>query len=406
MARVLYTVGTIVGPETRSSSIPKFQYANYLSEAHETTILAKEEIKEEKIRKQAETIRTSPGSGLLGTLIFPMFITFHVISSWGSYDLFATDDWGVSVLPFIILSRFSTNWVIFCDDTPEGQRIRRRRNGIDWSLETVYLELLDTVSRVSFRFADEIIVTDGSRILPSDKTTLVKGGVDCKFISDVESNSEYKINCYQNNNPESVQAPIRIIYAGNMYIHRGIDIILDAVKESESEYKLILIGPPPERGGEEVMSEFRNYYSKSFTQLVDEYSEKIEYKGFLSDHRDVIEEMIRADIGLCILPYDRQLPHYYTSYIIKIFEYMSTGTSILATKTRATEDLLTPDQLIEENDSTILANKIDNFCSNTELRRSCCENNLNNSEKHCWDHLWREFDEALNPLLETTQKRN
>lgn len=393
MARSLHTISNVNGPSTKSSSLVQYQYSLYLCTTHETTVISRTELTEPTIADEAVEVLVPPGNVLVKTLLFPLFVLYHLFRTRTEIDLYVTDFSGEAILPLLIASVTSIDWVIFSTDSPDGKKTRRDRSEQGWSLRGVYDDLQYVISLAGFRRANLVLLSDETDLIPDERKSVVAGGVDCEKVAAVRDRMDDTTT-----DTSPTDSPPRIVYVGNMYVHRGVDILFRAIERCESTFELILIGPRPSVGGPETKTEFETVLGGSFDEVISGFDVDCRYLGVL-DHEAALKEMLNADIGVCILPYERDLPMYYTSYPIKVFEYMATDLAVLGTRTRAMEDLLTDPQLLDSHDITAVADRIDTLVTDRELRSTCTERNRQHVSGYCWDELWEEIDEEILSVL-------
>jgi len=367
-----------------------------LTSNHDTTIISQTDVEEPTISNSAVEVKTPPGEGIWRTILLGPFVLYHLLTNYNKSDFFATTQAGNTILPVLLMSLLPIPWIIFSTDSPAGKRIRRQRADSSTSIADIYDEVMYRISLVGFNQADRVVLSDETDLINENQKFVVKGGVDCEKVQQLSQNLDLDINYATENNNKVT----RLVYVGNMYIHRGIDILFDAVIRCNTDIELVLIGGAPSQGGERPMEEFESYYSKPFEQVVEDLPVECHYKGIL-EHDAALEEMLNADIGVCILPVERGLPHFDTSYPLKTFEYMATGLPILVTKTQATEDVLTKEQLLTSHDPDDIADQIDRMSNSPELRREACSSNLESVKQHCWSYLWAELDAEIERITGT-----
>ena len=385
MAHVQFVVSSVVGAEY-SSSKAKYQFAKYLVDEHQTTILARMPIEDESIADNAD-VQMPPGGVYLRTLLFPIYAMSFLLLGRTQTDIVATDRSGDAILPVALFRWVLSPWVIMCPDSPDGKRIRREREKHTTSFDVLHERVMDRVARYGYDHADMVILSDETDLIDDSRTTVVRGGVDCEAVESVRAETEI-----------SADDDLRVIYVGNMYYHRGIDTLFDALEQCEEDVEVLLVGPGPEAGGESTVREFQEHVGPSLEAVITNLSLDCRYLSMLP-HRETVAKMLSADIGICLLPYQRGLPHFRDSYPIKIFEYMYTDLAVIATRTPATEDLLDDPQLVPTEDPAAVASALDRLAADDDLREQCAQRNRTAVEPHCWDALRNDIDVAVNRLL-------
>ena len=119
----------------------------------------------------------------------------------------------------------------------------------------------------------------------------------------------------------------QIIFSGAMYHHRGIDILLEAVKEivkEKPQTKLVLLGDGPE------MNQLKKIAQEN------KLEENVDFKGWI-DRNKIPEYLATSSIGIGPLR-STEVTKY--ALPIKVLEYMSAGLPIIAAKNTLPEDIL------------------------------------------------------------------
>ncbi|MCO8255716.1 glycosyltransferase [Haladaptatus sp. AB618] len=349
-------------------------------------MLSRTPIQEPEITEEV-VVKTPPGNAYVRTVVFPFFVLVHLLLRRDGTDIVATDRSGDAILPVAILHRFDfAPWIIFCADSPDGRENKRNRADIDLDVSMLHTTLMQRIAWYGYRNADRVILSDESEEIDVSRKTVIKGGVDCEVVDRITRKTE-----------RTESETLRVLYVGNMYYHRAIDVLFDAVENCESDIELVLVGPPPEAGDANSMREFVEHVAPSLEARIDSLSVDCQYKGKLP-HEEALAEMVKADIGLCLLPYERGMPHFLDSYPIKVFEYMATETAVVATRTPATSELLDAPQLVQENDPTVVANVIDSLADD-QLRKRCRERNRETVTDHCWNSLWEQIDDTVGSVM-------
>ncbi|WP_185715623.1 glycosyltransferase [Halocatena pleomorpha] len=338
------------------------------------------------------TVKTPPGNAYVRAILFPFFVAFHLLRSQRETDLVTTDRSGDAILPVAVFHRLGfAPWVIFCADSPDGRENKRARVNLKLGISLLHTRLMQRIAWYGYRHADRVILSDESSAIAESRKTVIKGGVDCETVEHVTETID-----------RAESDTVRVLYVGNMYYHRAIDVLFDALESCESDVELVLVGPSPEGGGPSNMQEFVEHVAPSLEARIESLPVNCEYRGKLP-HEAALAEMVDADIGMCLLPYKRGMPHFLDSYPIKIFEYMATETAVVATRTPATSELLDDPQLVSENDSEAVADTIDSLADDEELREQCRTRNREVVESHCWNTLWSQIDDAIASEVENDE---
>ena len=191
----------------------------------------------------------------------------------------------------------------------------------------------------------------------SDKISIITNGTE--------------VGNYQESNLDSNQ----IIFSGAMYHHRGIDILLEAVKDivkEKAQTKFVLLGDGPE------LNQLKKITSEK------KLEDNVDFKGWI-DRNEIPKHLAASSIGIGPLRSTEVTKH---ALPIKVLEYMSAGLPIIAAKDTLPEDVL------EEGkngffikDSTELGKKILELLNNEELRNRMGKNSKEMVSKFDWKNV-------------------
>ena len=191
----------------------------------------------------------------------------------------------------------------------------------------------------------------------SDKISIITNGTE--------------VGNYQESNLDSNQ----IIFSGAMYHHRGIDILLEAVKgvvKEKAQTKFVLLGDGPE------LNQLKKMTSEK------KLEENVNFKGWI-DRNEIPKYLAASSIGIGPLRSTEVTKH---ALPIKVLEYMSAGLPIIAAKDTLPEDVL------EEGkngffikDSKELGKKILELLNNEELRKRMGKNSKEMVSKFDWKNV-------------------
>jgi len=368
-----------------SSSRAQVQMTKAICENYNTTILtlSRDNINED-IRKDARcTIAPARNRhNYISGMLLPIYAVYLFIIK--DFDFIVTTQDGITTIPAFILSYICDfQWIVFAHRSPTGFRNRGRLYG-DWDLDRVISEILYFTSKPSYPRSDLVISYDDSPFIKfkSKRNHIIGGGTDCEKIDKIKNETAIQ------HSPKTT-----IVYIGNMYYHRGIDLILNAVEKCGENVELTLIGATPSHN---KRKKFDKNIEFSFKKRVNEM-DNVSYRGILP-HEETLKEVIRADIGLCITCFERGMPHYKYSYPLKIFEYMRCETAIIATNLPSHSEVLNDIQLVD-NDVNEIHNRIDEYSSQDEILNKLKNDNLERSEKYCWSNKKIKMIKKINSIL-------
>jgi hypothetical protein len=111
----------------------------------------------------------------------------------------------------------------------------------------------------------------------------------------------------------TLEPPLKIVLAGKTKLEKGMDIVINGLRKTDSQVYLDAFG--------ETNKNTRNYAKDAGVRNY------INFHGN-THHSDVINSIINAHVGICILP-DR--PDWRFHYPIKVGEYLAAGTIPLVT---------------------------------------------------------------------------
>jgi glycosyltransferase involved in cell wall biosynthesis len=380
----------ITGAFSHNRSRAQYQYIYHIVDSYDASVVVNKNLSEEysEVKSEAHDIHEYSGNSYLFP-IFCIFISLRFISIRNNIELIATGQSSIAILPSAVLTTlFRIDWLILAPDPPEG-RIRVIREFSDESNLSRILRTVDYhISLIGYRYADVTILSDKSTAINTDNDSVIvaPGGVDCELVEQARETRPCRHKSTQ----------LDVVYVGNMHYNRGIDIILEAIRSVEIPMKLTLIGPGPDAAPAKGQRELERTLNGNFKDSIEFKSEgkNCEYLGVL-DHEIVIQKLLQSDIGLCILPYERNLPHFRITYPIKIFEYMACSMAVIATQTPATETVLEEKLQLTDNDPQEIAEKINRLGESTAILEEFKYSNTDKSQQYCWSSVREQISEEL-----------
>lgn len=252
---------------------------------------------------------------------------------------------------------------------------------IDKKVTNLGPALLQMVELILYKLADRIFtVTNflkrllvGYGIMP-EKITIIPNGVDPQlFNPGVDSTSV--IEKYRLGNR------IVILFTGHLENWAGISAISHLAELLDKEFPqavILLVG-----AGETSGDLFKKLIGKNLGYIV-------VHAGY-----HPFEEMpsfcAAADIALCIFP---NTPVSHAASPLKLFEYMASGTAVIATRVAGTMEVLKDDLgvLVHPDDATELGTAVLHLCADVEYRKRISEKSRAEVEaRYSWDHLSHMF---------------
>jgi glycosyltransferase involved in cell wall biosynthesis len=218
---------------------------------------------------------------------------------------------------------------------------------------------------VSNKDTEKIIIKEYNVI--SEKISIIPNGVDLSLF-----------NISKQKNPK------KIVFAGAMYYHRGLDILLEAIPmvlKKIPDAKFVLLGSGTE------LEKLKKIVSDNNLE------KSVEFKGWIE--RDKIPENISdASIGIGPLRLtdvtSRALP-------IKVLEYMAVSLPIIAKKGTLPEDVLVNEQNGYYIDGAEdLAEKIILLLNEPKKVQNMGNESLNMVQKFSWDNVVKNIIDIVN----------
>lgn len=242
--------------------------------------------------------------------------------------------------------------------------------------EDGYYDLKDIsyIKRLISRFLENKIknLIDGAILVTSclkdrvnDKYVVVRGVSNEKIMSKVITKKRNTI-------------PI-VMYSGGLEEVRGIKVLLESLKYTSSDFKLIITG--------------RGECEKNILKNQDK---RIEFLGYIS-YEDVIENMINADILINCQLENSQFSS--CSFPSKIFEYLSTENIVISSNIsdikEAMEDIVS---IYKDDNPVMLAQKIDDalLLLKDEERLGIIKSKINKFNK---DNSSKNIGKKINEVL-------
>ena len=165
-----------------------------------------------------------------------------------------------------------------------------------------------------------------------------------------------------------------IIYIGQLYPWKGVDILIKALREIPDAVLTIVGG----------LSYEKDIYR--LKKLAEETGMKsrVQFKGFVS-HKYIRQYLMTADVGVIPLT-DNVMSRYFTSPL-KMFEYMSVGLPIAASDLPTIREVLTDHEnavLIKPGDSEDLARGIKKLLYDKELANKLAKKAYEDVGQYSW----------------------
>jgi len=257
------------------------------------------------------------------------------------------------------------------------------------NLLTKYLALLSTKL---VKYSNIFILDMHESILKAlpfiEKNKIIKttNGVDLELLQE---------KCFRDKEDDFRTREVLITYVGLINKERGIEVIIDSLSILEKmgiKAKLSLIG--------RVVDSNLNLNSLIENNENQSRFTSIEYLGEIK-HSEVIEHLVRQDIGLVIL--DTQIDNYVSAYPNKLFEYLACGLITIASETKAIQEILVDGFngfLIKEMSVEHLSKKFEQIIDMENNKLEKIRNNaINTSQKYDWQKINQRLIQDISKLL-------
>lgn len=188
-----------------------------------------------------------------------------------------------------------------------------------------------------------------------------------------------QFNLKQYDNPE--EKPLEFLFVGRIEAAKGIYYLLEAFKKIHVKANLHLIGKIPNKD-KKLMSYLQNNTDHIF------------YEG--SKRKDEMPDSYKkADVLI--------MPSLYEGLSLTIFEAMSVGLPVIATKNAGVENIIQDGKegfVIESNDIDAIKNKIEWFCSHKTKIPEMGKQARKLAEKYTWENYKKNLVENLQEIIQ------
>ena len=293
----------------------------------------------------------------------------------------------LSVLSGAIFKFFGFQTIVDIWDDPllpvlqESKRYRKNKAKLLFNkiLSIPALRLLKTFDAVILALSQDFKQILDKYGVKEERIFHVTNGVDIELIKRYQFCGTYKKNNFT------------VCYVGHVSWITGCDILVEAILKLHKKYdniKLELIGdynPKEERWLEEKF------------KLDPDLKDIIRIRGYLP-HRDVLD-LVAKSIA-CVYPFPMSREHNY-SYPIKVFEYMTMGKAIVASKLKGVEELLVDNRNVlffKPGSATSLTRKLEKLYQNKDLRTNLGQNAAKDVVNYEWFKINERIANYLNEL--------
>lgn len=183
---------------------------------------------------------------------------------------------------------------------------------------------------------------------------------------------------------------LHVYYIGQLYPWKGVDVLLDAMRELPEQELVIVGGLPPEPD----LAHNQELAKKLSV------ADRVHFRGYLPPTR-LAEERLRADIFVIPLG-DSVIARHFTSPL-KLFEAMAAGRPIVASDLPSIREVLTDDVdalLVPPGDPHALAAAIRRLARDEELRKRLAGAAGERIRQYSWDERGRKIFQLLKEVCE------
>jgi glycosyltransferase involved in cell wall biosynthesis len=186
----------------------------------------------------------------------------------------------------------------------------------------------------------------------------------------------------------SAEDDFRLYYVGQLYPWKGVETLIEAVREVPKVRLVIVGGLPPEPD----LDRLKNLSEKLGT------TGKVSFRGYLPPAQ-VAEERSKAD-GFAIPLVSSKTARHFTSPL-KLFEAMASGRPIIASNLPSIREVLTDGvnaMLVEPDDPRALGSAMETLRRDPELGRRLADQAARDVRAYSWDERARKLAQLLNTV--------
>jgi glycosyltransferase involved in cell wall biosynthesis len=188
-----------------------------------------------------------------------------------------------------------------------------------------------------------------------------------------------------------VHSPPRVYYIGQLYPWKGVDLLVEAIRELNDAELVIVGGLPPEPDLDRLK---RLAASLSL-------GDRVRFRGFVPP-RELPAE--RANADLFVIPLLESTTARLFTSPLKLFEAMASGRPIIASDLPSIREILTHEEnglVVPPGDARALAAAIKRLLSDRELSRRLAARAFEDVKAYSWDRRAQAIEELLLSLSES-----
>jgi glycosyltransferase involved in cell wall biosynthesis len=195
--------------------------------------------------------------------------------------------------------------------------------------------------------------------------------------------------------PPRAPGPPEIVYAGQLYPWKGVDVLLAAVARLPGQHLTIMGGRSPDARDDPDLASCRAIAARLGL------GSRVAFGGFVP-YGEVRSRLAGAGAAVLPLP-DRLMSRYFTSPL-KLFDYMAAGVPIVASDLPAVREVLTDGEdalLVPPGDPGVLAGALERLLTDHELGERLRQRAFAEVSRYTWDRRAERIIRAVMDVVAT-----
>jgi len=227
-------------------------------------------------------------------------------------------------------------------------------------------------------FLKNLLITQG---LPPEKIVVIPNGADSGLFNP-------NVDCSEIKEKYRLENRIVVLFTGHLEDWAGIDLIFDLARELNQEVPnsiILLVGTG-------------NSANRLLERLIRANLGHMVTHAGLHPYEEMPFFTAASDVALCLFP-DTPVSH--AASPLKLFEYLSAGKAVVATRVSGTAEVLdnSTGVLVPPGKENEICDAVVMLCKNPELRRSLGKNGrILIEKKYSWEILGDKFLQVCNSL--------
>jgi glycosyltransferase involved in cell wall biosynthesis len=241
---------------------------------------------------------------------------------------------------------------------------------------------LRLIERLATRFASAVVTVHDpyrraleARSVPPEKITVVLNSLDERLLPTAVEAVE--------------QRDFRVVYHGTITPHYGVPLLVEAVARAAREVPNLYLEI---YGDGDDLGEVRSRAAKL------EISNRVKISGRVLPHRDVLERVRAASVGvICNLPIERNQ----AAIPSKLFEYVALGISVVSADLAAIREYFSPEEVLffRAGDVNALATALREVATHPEAARMRAAAARRRYEEYRWQANAKRYASLLDRLF-------